>query len=170
MYILYCYRTYFYKNLEKAFLILAIIYGVFMILATPKVIGQSFDDNTHLKNSFSFVSSESFTTKKSYLINESIGLKNTQYFKTNEEYNLYYKFLNSPENSKSIKVLLEDYSPKYTKFIYLPYYIGLKFSSVLNLNYINSLLIARLFNYLVYVLLIFFAIKYSTYAKKIIFY
>lgn len=167
--IFYIYRKYFYEHLEVAFLVLAIIYGIFMIFATPKVIGQSYDDNTHLKNSLSFVSNESFRTKKAYLINESLGLGNTSYFKTKEEFNNYYKVLNNKENSENIDVELLDYSPKYGKFIYLPYSVGFKVAEILDLNYTSSLLLARVFNYAVYVLLIYFAIKFSTYAKKIIF-
>ena len=162
-------KKYFYNNLDKAFLILAVVYGIFMIFSTPKVIGQSFDDNTHLKNSIAFLSKESFKAQKAYLINESIGLGSTRFFKTSEEYNEYYKILNNEENSKYVDVQVNDYSPKFTKFIYLPYYIGFKVSNIMNLNYTNSLLVSRVFNYFVYVLIMFLAIKYSTYAKKIIF-
>ena len=43
-----------YNNLDKTYLIIACILGFLFMLVTPKVIGSSLDDNSHLKNSIAF--------------------------------------------------------------------------------------------------------------------
>lgn len=168
LFILLKFINIFKNNMHYTFLFIGIIFGVLMIISTSKVVGDCYDDNAHLKNSYSVFSSESFKANKAFMINESMSLTIKDYFSTQEEKKMFYKKLNK-ESSEVVNVQLNQYSLKYNKLIYIPYYVGLKISSLLKLNYTNSLLLARLLNYAVYLLLIYYAIKLSTNYKNLLF-
>ena len=166
--LMFRFHTIIFKKLEKTYLIISIVAGLLMIISTPKIIGYSYDDNSHLKNSYSFISSESFKASKAYSINESLGLTSMKYFTTYEEQILLYKYLNKV-GKENINIKLDDYSSKYNKLVYLPFYLGLKLGQILDLNYTTSLLLSRIFNYIIYVIIMYYSIKICTYAKDILF-
>lgn len=157
-----------YNNLDKTYLIIACILGFLFMLVTPKVIGSSLDDNSHLKNSIAFMNSDEFTTSKAYLISESRNSISTNYFTSLEEQKELYNVIDKSTNDKVV-VSLHDYSSKYNKLIYTPFKIGFVIGDILHLPFTITSLLARLLNYIAFVLLIYFAIRISTYMKRIIF-
>ncbi|MCI8346516.1 MAG: DUF2142 domain-containing protein [Bacilli bacterium] len=168
--ILILYRKTFLKHLEKAFLFIAILSGGIMILTVPKNVFVSWDDQIHIKHAYEFMNSE-FSD-----FSPALRLITTHYkidgdtFQTQEEKILVYQELNKLHLKKSQdKIQVNNYSAKYNRVVYLPFFIGFQIAKGLNLNYITTFILAKLFNFLCYVLLMYCAIKVSTYAKKIIF-
>lgn len=165
------YRKYFLNHLEKAFLFIVLITGCLLIITTPKNVYTSWDDHIHLKNSYIFLNSDVSKFSSALKIVHTHHKIEDSFFTTQEERcELYHGLNRIHERTKDYKIQINNYSNKYNKLVYFPFYLGFKVADICHMNYITSFIIAKLLNFLCYVILMFFAIKISTYAKKLIFF
>ena len=168
--ILIKYRKKMLNKLEKTFLFISILSGMLFLLVTPKCVYTAWDDQIHLKNSYSLFSSQVSRFSSALKIVDSDSSLKEDIFQTQEERINLYKYLNKKHiNTKNEKFQFNDSTKLYTKFIYLPYYIGFKIALLLNFNYILTFLFAKIVSLAFYILLMYIAIKISTSAKKVIF-
>ena len=167
--ILIKFREYFYKNLDKAFLFIVLIIGILSIFIFPKNVYISWDDQIHLKNSYTLFSARTDNFSDSFKLIESKGKINNGVFQTREEKKELYKYLNRIHKNTKQKKIQVNSPMKFNKFVYLPFYLGFKISSLLGLSFIASIILAKLFNFLAYVCLVFLAIRVSTVMKRLIF-
>ena len=168
--ILLKFRNYFYNNLDKAFLYISIICGISMILFAPKYVYTSYDDQIHFKRVNSILNQGSGKISEAYMIVESQSKINDSLFQTNEEKVELYKSLNRIDRkTKNQTFQFNNYSKIYTRIIYIPYYLGLKLARIFNFSFITSIILSKIFNLMCYIGMLYYAIKISTYAKKIIF-
>ena len=73
-------------------------------------------------------------------------------------------------DTNKMKVQVNNYSPKYNKLIYTPFKLGFIISDFLKLGLIEAIVVSKIFNLLLYLLIMLFAIKVSNESiKKIIF-
>ena len=159
-------RKYFYKNLDKAFLFISLLSGILMMNILPKLVFISWDDQIHLRNSYTYLASEN--AKVPYtVLNQRAYEKN--FINTKTEEKAYYDGLTKIQNEEWQDYSINNYSPKYNRMIYLPFTIGLQIGNLLNLSYATTIILAKLLNFICYVMLMFFAIKVATSLKKVIF-
>lgn len=170
--VLYKYRNYFTKNIEKTFFICGFIIGFSFIILTPKLVYNSYDDQIHFKNTIRLFQKEKYTLSYAeQIVIEGIDVRdNNNYYTTEIEKKELYSYLNKiHRKTKYRTVENEKITNIYSKIIYIPFWIGYKISNCLNFNFITSMIISKLFNLFTYILLITFAIKNAKYGKKIIF-
>ncbi len=169
-FLLIYYRKYFFNYLEKAFLFIGLIGGILMIIVSPKNVYTSWDDQIHLENAVAFLNSEYVPFSFALRLVEQHYKIDGSTFQTQEEKIAVYKKLNKLHNETRENLLqINRYGNKYNKFVYFPYYIGIQIANIFHFEYIGTFILAKLMNFLCYILLMYFAIKISTYAKKIIF-
>lgn len=169
--VLYKYRKYFGKRLDKAFVLVGLIAGLSFILGTSKTVFNAWDDEIHMKNSQVFVDtaygeySEGFQLVSSHLLATNGTITNQE-----EKIELYKVINKLDRETNDMRIQLNSYGPKYGKIIYLPYKIGFVISDLLNLNLITAIVVSKMLNLLFYLLIIAFAIKISDDGvKKLIF-
>ena len=168
--ILIIYRKYFYKRLDKAFLLIAIPVGILFILVLPKTVYTSWDDQIHIKNAYTAFSSEQTTFSQGLQKLQAKDELDQKYFQTTEERLALYDEINELHKETKDRVIqLNNYSPKYNRLVYLPFYVGFKIADAINLNLTTGIVLAKILNLLCYIGLIYAAIKVSTYAKKLVF-
>lgn len=167
--ILIKYKIYFITNLSRTFFIISIICGSLFIFVSPKCVYNSWDDQIHLKNSYAFTKSDSIGHSKSFSIVLLQNKITNSSFQTTEEIIELYDQLNKIDHNTSMKIQINNYSPKYNRIVYIPFYIGMRLGKLLNLDFIICLIFGKLLNLLVYSLIIFFAIKYNKTTEKFIF-
>ena len=162
------YNKFFRENIDKAFLFIVLVSGIIMFVVSPKTINTYLDDRTHLMNSHSLFNDDDVKVSKSTMVEEATISSNKNMFTTQEEQIELYKSLNKLGREK-IRIQVNNYSPKFSKIIYIPFNIGIKIGDFLNLSFIFTMLLARLLNFLIYVLIMYFAIKISMSMKNVIF-
>lgn len=168
--ILIKYSKYFTKHLEKAFLLIAIVSGFLMIFVNSKVVYVSWDDQIHIKSASSLFSTKETKSSLAMQIIQEYNLTNEGTIQSREEKLAFYKSLNKIHNkTKNRVVQLNDYASRYNRIVYIPFYLGFKLANLLNFNFIFGIILAKIFNFACYCLLMYFAIKISKHTKKMIF-
>lgn len=164
------YRNYFCIHLEKAFLLISIVTGILLILVSPKTVYTAWDDQIHIKNSYTMFSKKDTKFSKAFQTIITLEKMNPSLYLTQEEQLELYHELNVVHNKTRNRVIqINNYAPKYNKIVYLPFYLGFKISDLCHFSFIIGFLLAKLLNLFLYIILIYFAIKVSTVTKKIIF-
>ena len=167
--ILITYKDYFAKYKEKAFLVIALTSGILMIASLPNSLYLSWDDSTHFMNANKFLSSTSMEYSKTFDDLKNKDYINYQTFSTKEERIRLYKSLdNLHQNTKYIR-LIGEYSNKYNKLVYFPFYLAFKLGSILNISFMFTFAMAKVLNLLVYIAIFYFAIKISKRYKNYLF-
>lgn len=162
------FRQYFLNNLEKAFLVISIPMGMLFILVLPRTVYVSQDDQIHLQRAVTLLSSSDVPWSKAF---RTLELMSTDVDGLNfSEIDKLYSDLDTiHEESKDQKANFGNNSLSFSRLLYLPYFIGFKISSFLRLNFTSMIAVAKLCNFLCYTIILYFAIKISSYAKKIFF-
>lgn len=164
------FKDYFRKNLEKTFLIIASTTGILLILVSPKMVYTAWDDQIHLKRAYTLFSTKESNFSQALQILESQIEASSDNFQTIEEQQAFYKELNKiHRQTRDYKIQINNYSPKYNQIVYLPFYLGFCIADFLNLNFTTGFMLAKLFNLLCYIVIIYYAIKIATSLKKLIF-
>lgn len=162
------FRQYFLTHLERAFLMIAIPLGMLFILVLPRTVYVSQDDQIHLQQAYSMLSKSDISWSKAFRMLELTSTKVDDL--TFAEIDAVYDQLNAAhEATKDQQANFGDSSLSFTRLVYLPYFVGFKVSEFLHLNFTTMIAVAKFCNFFCYVLLLFFAIKVSTHAKKIFF-
>lgn len=167
--ILYVYRTYFYNHLEKAFILIGSTVGILLILALPKGLYFSWDDQIHYICAYNFLSSSTVKYSKAIDVIETNFFMKEENFSTSEEKKAIYKKLNNFNIKDKYNKDINNYSTKYNKIIYLPFFIGLSLCRYFDFGFVFSFVIAKVLNLLLYLVLFYFAIKISKNYSKYLF-
>lgn len=167
--ILYTYRDYFSKYKETAYLVISLSTGILMILAFPKSLYLSWDDSTHFINANKFISSQNMEYSKTFDILKKQDYIKSEIFQTVEEKIRLYKALDNLHLKTKYIRQINDYSSKYNKLIYFPFYLSFKICSVLGISFMLSFVMAKILNLLLYSLIFYFAIKVNTKYKNYIY-
>lgn len=168
--ILYLYRKYWFANLHKTFLLIALVTGTLISFVTPVSMYTSWDDQVHFSRSYTLLDGKeskwSFAGR--YFNHLLIGSQDR--FRSSEDMKEYKKFLNENNTKESvISVHNDDSSIDYNELVYLPFGIGLKIGKILNLNFTSMIYLAKILNLLLYIMIFYFAIKIAPYGKRILF-
>lgn len=167
--ILITYRDYFAKCKEEAFLIIALTSGVLMIVSLPNSLYLSWDDSTHFMNANKFISSTSMEYSKTFDVLKNQDYINYQTFSTKEERTRLYKSLDDLHKKTKYTRLIGEYSNKYNKLVYFPFYLAFKINSILNISFMFSFVISKVLNLVAYITIFYFAIKLNKRYKNYLF-
>lgn len=162
------YRKYFYENLHQAFLLISLVFGISFILVFPRTVYLSPDDQIHFKNAYFFMD-DTVELRGGFSAIESISFTNVD-GKGFDEMAAMYSSMNNANNI----VINDQYHPSdsprlYSRIVYLPFYLGFKISNLFHLSFTTSIIIAKIFNLICYILLVYFAIKESGRFNRIFF-
>lgn len=168
--ILLKFKEYFISNLDKLFLLIVLPCSFLFVFIMSKTVYVSWDDQIHYKNSYALFDKNSTKSSEAMTILLDSSYTDSKLYQSIEEKFMLYKYINElDKNTYGKSIQLNDYSEKYSKIVYLPMYIGFKIAKLFNFDFILSFTFAKILNLLCYVILMYFAIKISTYAKKIVF-
>lgn len=165
---LFRYRKFFCQNLHKAFLLLALSFGVAFILVFPRNVYLSPDDQIHFRNAYFFME-ETTELKGGFAALESISFQRLEKQGFDELATIYDSMNEANEIVIDSEYHVAETPHLYSRLVYLPFYLGLKLSSFLNLSFTLGVAVAKIFNLICYVTLIYFAIKQSGKFNKIFF-
>lgn len=162
------FRHYFLEHLEYAFLMIAIPMGTLFIFVLPKTVYVSQDDQIHLQRAATLLSASDVSWSKAFRTLElmSTSVENMSFAEMDT---VYDQFNSIHEDTKDQSANFGDNSLSFSQLVYLPYFIGFKVSALLHLKFTSMIVVAKLCNLMCYILILFFAIKVSTHAKKIFF-
>lgn len=162
------------EKIPKLFLLVASIFGIFYIGAAPTLTGS--DDHIHLDRIYELSEGNMITDN----IEGNIGSELPKSLKTmmekgeGYEYTIRYKHIGHMKKVKEQKQNRELFSNEYNGAAlyipvqYLPHVIGFKLGSILNISLYYKIIFSRVFNLIFYLLLGYFALKYTP--KNKIFY
>lgn len=162
------FHKFFRQNLDKAFLLICFTAGLPFIFLFPQVVHVSPDDHIHLRNAFVFLHEEAHWSDGLKILDSAID-SNTTGMSLREIDSLHQKINTAHEQTKHETTSFVESRNAYSRLVYLPYHIGFEISQFLDLKLTDMLIVAKTCNYVCYVLLIYYAIKISTRAKKIFF-
>lgn len=161
------YYKYFAANLHKAFLLIALAFGIAFTLVFPRVVYVSPDDQIHFRNAYTFMD-DTTELKGGFLAIESSQFASLE-GKGFDELSSMYAIMNDKDNTTSAEYRINETPQLYKQIIYLPYYIGLKVSDFLRLDFTTGVAIAKICNLICYITLVYFAIRESGKLRKIFF-
>lgn len=162
------YHKYLSQNLDKAFLLICSTAGLSFIFAFPQVVHVSPDDHIHMRNAFVFLHDEAHWSDGIKMLDAAIDT-DTSGMSMSEIDEVHKKMNDAHADTRDKVMTFTDSYNWYSRLVYLPYHLGFEVSQFIGLNLTSMLIIAKLFNYICYVLLFYFAIKLSTHARKIFF-
>lgn len=168
---LFVFKNFFFKHLENAFALIALLMGLSMLLCVPNIkIG--WDEESHFCRSYSLAILNS---------TENLSDEIDGFFSTETFYNYPLAQPSSAnENNEMGKILNDSYDHGHkTKLrvgstcgVSTPGYIfealGIKLAKILGLSFTGIVFSGRLFSLLAYVLLVYFAIKIIPIGKEIL--
>ena len=159
-------RSYFKEKLERLFVLVSLLFGLTIIVCLPALSGYTPDDQIHLSNSYSLMDYPVSEISEAEQKSESAldygiysGEDNAE-----SEKNLNNDELQEIVGSKSVSLIVP-----YNKIGYIPTSIAMKIAKLSGLNHTNVFRLGKIANLLIYVLVCYFAIKNTKFAKKIIF-
>ncbi len=159
--IMYLYQK---KNIkvENVFLAIAIIFCVLMYLAMP--ITKAHDEEIHGYRIFEYASGKLINNGKSVTLSEGIleALHNKQFY-----HNIFLH--DNTYSTQTSKVTYEYRMSHYSPISYLPHILGVCTSSIFTSNAMVQVYVARLFNMIACITMLYFAIKIIPYGKNMLF-
>lgn len=162
--------SYFEKNIERAFIFIGIAFGFLIILLTPVCLVTSNDDQVHFHRMYILLDGKTSNWTYAGRYFNHLVIDNHEKYKSYEEIKLYKNFLNNNNNKKTIiDVDNMDSNIDYTELIYLPFSFGYKIAKMLGFNFVNCIYISKLFNLILYIVMMAFAIKIAPCAKRLAF-
>ena len=165
------FKNYFIENIDKAFILIALSFGISLMFVSPKLTYNSYDDQIHFKNMLNILlKSDQKVSYAEQILIEGINLRDANYYENKEEEQELYKYLNKVHKaSKQRTMNTTNGTNYYKKLIYLLFTIGYKLSDMVGIPFILCIIISKIFNLLLYILLFTLAIRYAKYGKKVIF-
>ena len=165
-YIIVVKRKYFCNNIEKAFLLISLSAGFLITISMPPVIGTSFDDQIHFKNSYELFDRN---LKKSMIIEDYKNVKlNFSMFDTLEERKDIISYIDNNRNQYYDYQFVDYFS--YKKIGYLPSAIVIKICSMFNLPFVLIFILGRAVNVVIYSFIMYLAIKIIPVHKNLLLY
>lgn len=157
-----------FKKIENKFLIIALLLGLTFIVCEPPIVGESWDEQVHYNNvvSLSFNGSRNLS-KTEFMMMEPTSY-NFYHYNSNVEKKEFIDYLNSDE-MKSDSDLIYSKRISYNTICYLPMGVVYGVLHALNLPYNVLISITKFVNVIIYVVVIFFAIKFLPIGKRLMF-
>ena len=167
--LLFIFRKTVFKRLEYLFLIIALCTGLSCIFITPCLTMYSWDDQVHLDNMYSLFDSNEVKTSIAfdYSRNLRLYMNNTQ--TSYEEINNIHNYLNKNTIKTGEGIYNSNKFISYTNYTYIPSAIIIQISKFLKLPYTIMFYLGKIVNLLVYVGIMFYAIKKAKIGKKLLF-
>lgn len=163
-FLLVFFRKYLINHLEFVFLVLALSFGIVVLINHQIDFGKSQDDQIHFENSYGLVNR--YHTETTYYFYDANGYwinNNFVKFNTDEEKNAFKKVLN-----QDFKKVTNVEARKISACSTLHYYfdaIIFKIGSILKLDFSFIFTTALFFNLILYITIVFFAIRKAPVAK-----
>lgn len=167
--LLVIFRKVIFKKIEYLFVIIALCTGLSLIHTTPCLTLYSWDDHIHLDRMYSLYENGIVKTTKSYDYSRNLRLYMNSLPTSYEEFNNIHSYLNKNTNKDGKGIINESKFISYDNYTYIPSAIAIKISKLLNLPYTALFHFGKIVNLLVYVSIMFFAIKRAKVGKKLLF-
>lgn len=161
------YRKYFMDNLHKAFLLITLAFGISLTLVFPQAVYLSADDHIHFRNSYVFMD-DATELKGGFLAIESNNFANVE-DKGFDELSKMYLVMNEVDDTITVEYHTNETPQLYRQVTYLPFYLGLKVSELLHLNFTTGVIIAKICDLVCYVFLVYIAIRESGKMSRVFF-
>jgi uncharacterized membrane protein len=166
----FCYFFHKKRNLkiETIFLVLAIVLGALYICALP--IGSAPDESAHFKRAYEISTGHLLSDKNSdgiggRLLPDSI---NTTFSLNiyNSKYRDVISLINSTKNNSDFSFQAFANTSLYSPICYIPQVIGILIGRILNLPMVLIAYLSRISNYICWIIIMYFSIKYIPCNKK----
>ncbi len=156
--------------IEKLFLILGLIIGTFYVFALP--VGRAPDEESHFFRVYEISTGHlvSDTSEDKIGSMQAENIEIIRDFKTNNV--TYSQVIDNlglyPDQSNQTFVITSAYS--YNFLSYLPQTIGMTIGNVLHLPLLISAYIAKLFNLIACIIILYYSIKFTPFFKHLVFF
>ncbi len=149
-------------KVENVFLVIATIFCILMCLAMP--ITKAHDEDVHGYRIFEYISGKLINNGKSVTLSKGIleAFHNKQFY-----YNIFLH--DNTYSTQAPKATYEYRMSLYSPISYLPHILGVYTSSIFTSNAMVQMYVARLFNMIACITMLYFAIKIIPYGKNMLF-
>lgn len=154
------------KKIENVFLCFSIIFGIFYIFGFPP--SQLPDDTPDYLRALEVSKGQLTTPQKGSKVGRNLSTNIGKVYKS-EKYSDVIKNSNLKLNDKKI---FYSYANKslYAFVCYIPQAIGVGIGRILNMPIVVQIILGKIFNYILYVLLIYLSLKYIPVKKELLFF
>lgn len=157
---------------EKIFLILGLIVGIFYVFALP--ISREPDGESHFFRVYEITTGHIISdTAEDGTTRGSVQASNIEIVRNFKENNVKYTELLDnllTQANESEQKFVRTSASNYNPIIYSPQVIGMSVGKVLHLPFLISAYIGKLFNLIICILILYFSIKYVPFLKEFIFF
>lgn len=167
--VLFLLRKVVFKKIEYLFVIIAMCTGLSLIFITPCLTLYSWDDHIHLERMYSLFESGEVKTSKAFDYSRNLRLYMDSTPTSYEEFNNIHNYLNDNSNITGTGIVNENKYISYSNYTYIPSAIVIKIAKCLRLPYTMIFYLGKIINLLVYIGIMFFAIKRAKIGKKLLF-
>lgn len=169
VYCLFKHKIYFSKNVEKAFLLIAMVSGILLIYCVPKLTFLSWDDETHFYRAYTLFQYPNVEwTESTNQMRTPIPF-NLERINTNEEYEAVAYYFNVNNNYENYTTESKNSAfIEYQRYPYIPSAIALSIGKMLHVSFSVLISMGKIANLLFYCLMTYFAIKIIPCFKKLL--
>lgn len=159
-------------RIEKIFLILGLIMGAFYVFAIP--VSRAPDEESHFFRIYEITTGHIVSdTADDGITHGSTQASNIEIVRDFKENNVkYVDVINnlSTQVDNTEKSFVRTSASSYNPIIYSPQIIGMSIGEALDLPFLINAYIAKLFNLLICIVILYFSIKYIPFLKEFIFF
>ena len=159
-------------RIEKIFLILGLIIGIIYVFALP--ISRAPDEESHFFRIYEITTGHIISdTAEDGIVRGSVQASNIEIVRDFKENNVkYIDVINNLANQAddSNKSFIRTSASSYNPIIYSPQILGMSIGEALHLPFLVNAYIAKLFNLLICILILYFSIKHIPFLKEFIFF
>ena len=155
-------------KIEKVFLLIILVIGPLYLVLFP--FNSLPDDATHIMRTYEI--SEGHLTSKKYdnnVVGRDLDDNISKYLLSNKNYSYELKHLNLKNGKKKVVQNFANTS-LYSFICYLPQTIGVVIAKIFSFSIPFQLFLGRLFNFLTFVFVMYYAIKFIPIKKEILFF
>lgn len=167
--LIYIFRKTVLNKIEYLFVIIALCTGLSQIFLIPCLTLYSCDDHIHLERIYTLFETGEVNTTKSFNYSYGLRLEFGDIPRSYEEFNMINKYLNDNNNINDKPVINDNKYISYDNFTYIPSAIGVYLCKIFKVPYTMLFHIGKIVNLLVYIGIMFYAIKKAKVGKKLLF-
>ncbi len=167
--LIYSLRKIIFKKIEYLFVIIALCTGLSQIILIPCLTLYSWDDHIHLERIYTLFESGEVNATKAFNYSYGIKLEIGNIPRTYEEFNMINEYLNDNSNVEGKTIINENKYISYDNFTYIPSAIAVYLCKIFKTPYTLLFHMGKLVNLLVYIAVMFYAIKNAKVGKKLLF-
>lgn len=167
--VLFILRKIVFKKIEYLFVIIAMCTGMALIYSTPCLTLYSCDDHIHLDRMYSLFETGEIKTSKAFDYSRNLRLYMKSIPTSYEDFHNIHDYLNKNSNVKGQGIVNDNKFISYVNYTYIPSAIIISVSKFLNLPYTMLFHLGKIMNLIIYVLVMYYAIKHAKIGKKLLF-